>query len=108
MTILRGSNLEILVAGTTHVLERNGKEAFVYFDTKGEAHMLLDDGETRAGRWRLDDDGYVTDWDTGVTGNWTLDHCDGLVTYVNRDNGAKFRMIGILFGNAKKLPRRPT
>jgi hypothetical protein len=104
MTALKKESLAILIPGTTHVLERNGKEAYVYFENEGAAHMLLDDGETRSGRWRMLDDGYVTDWDTGVTGRWTLDHEPGSVTYVNRDNAVRFRMIGVLFGNAKNLP----
>lgn len=106
MTILLRNALEILIPGTTHVLERNGGEAYVYFEPEGAAHMLLDDGETRSGRWRLDDDGYVTDWDTGATGDWMLHHEEHGVTYVNRRNGVRFRMIGVLFGNAKSLPHR--
>ena len=106
MTILQRNVLEILVPGTTHVLERNGKEAYVYFGQDGAAHMLLDDGEARTGRWRLCHDGYVTDWDTGVTGDWILHRERDGIVYVNRQNSTRFRMIGVLFGNAKDLPRQ--
>jgi hypothetical protein len=107
MTALQKENLAILIPGTTHVLERNGKEAYVYFDNEGAAHMLLDDGEARSGRWRMLDGGYVADWENGTTGRWTLDHEPGAMTYVNQDNAVRFRMIGVLFGNAKELPRQP-
>ena len=33
MAILDQAALRVLIAGTTHVLDRNGKEAYVYFDT---------------------------------------------------------------------------
>ncbi|MER9947379.1 hypothetical protein [Mesorhizobium sp. M0047] len=106
MPALQKESLAILIPGMTHVLERNGKEAYVYFENEGAAHMLLDDGEARSGNWRMLDDGYVTDWDTGVTGRWTLHHEQGSITYVNRDNAVRFRMIGVLFGNARNLPRQ--
>ncbi|MER8390009.1 hypothetical protein NKG60_28955 [Mesorhizobium sp. M1428] len=104
MAALQKETLAMLIPGMTHVLERNGKEAYVYFESEGDAHMLLDDGEARSGRWWMLDNGYVADWDTGATGRWTLDHEPGSVTYVNRDNAVRFRMIGVLFGNAKNLP----
>lgn len=104
MAALQKETLAMLIPGMTHVLERNGKEAYVYFESEGAAHMLLDDGEARSGRWRMLDDGYVADWDTGATGRWTLDHEPGSVTYINRDNAVRFRMIGVLFCNAKNLP----
>lgn len=106
MTILRRDALEILIPGKTHILERNGKEAYVYFEQNGSAHMLLDDGETRSGHWQLSDDGYVTEWDTGATGDWVLHHEEGGIVYVGRQSGNRLRMIGVLFGNAKELPRQ--
>ncbi|GAA4106852.1 hypothetical protein ACFFTN_10435 [Aminobacter aganoensis] len=106
MAILDQASLKVLIGGTTHVLDRNGKEAYVYFETGDQAHMLLDDGETRQGTWALAEGGYVVDWDNGAVGRWTLDHEAGSVSYVNRDNDARVRLAGILFGNAKGLPRR--
>ncbi len=105
MAFLQKSILAILIPGHTHVLERNGDEAYVYFGSDGTAHMLLEDGKTRTGQWRILNDGYQTDWNTGVTGDWRLDHEPGAVTYASRDGAIRFKMIGVLFGNAKGLPR---
>ncbi len=105
MAILDQAALMVLIAGTTHVLDRNGKEAYVYFETGDQAHMLLDDGEARRGKWTLAEGGYVVDWDNGVTGRWALDYEAGSITYVNKDRDVKVRLSGILFGNAKDLPR---
>ncbi|PBC24256.1 hypothetical protein CK226_04210 [Mesorhizobium sp. WSM4311] len=107
MTALQKESLAILIPGTTHVLERNGKEAYVYFENDGAAHMLLEDGETRSGRWRMMDGGYASEWDNGTAGRWTLDHEPGSLTYINNDSAIRFRMIGVLFGNARNLPRQP-
>ena len=108
MVALNKETLAVLIPGTTHVLERGGKEAYVYFETDGAAHMLLDDGEQRSGHWALQDDGYVAEWDSGATGRWMLDHDGGAVTNVNRDSAARVRMIGVLFGNARGLPLQRT
>ena len=106
MTTLKKDHLSVLIPGMTHVLERNSKEAYVYFEQDGSAHMLLDDGEARIGRWQLLEDGYATEWNNGAIGRWTLDHEPGGIVYVNRDSDARLRMIGVLFGNAKGLPRQ--
>lgn len=105
MAIVEGNALAMLMAGTTHVLDRNGKEAYVYFEDGDVAHMLLEGGETRKGAWRLLDDGYVVDWDNGAVGRWKLDHEAGAVTYINQDRDVRVKLIGVLFGNAKGLPR---
>lgn len=105
MAILDRNTLAVIIPGVTHVLDRNGKEAYVYFDTGDTARMLLEDGETRTGRWKLVDGGYVVDWDTGAVGRWKLDHEAGSVTYINRDREARVKLIGILFGDAKGLAR---
>jgi len=105
MIILKRDMLAIIMSGSTHVLNRNGKEAFVYFETQDRAHMLLDDGETRIGLWRLLDDGYEVDWDNGATGRWKLEYEAGSVTYVNQDRDLRVPMIGVLFGNPQNLPR---
>lgn len=105
MAILDQASLRVLISGTTHVLDRHGKEAYVYFETANRAHMLLDDGETRKGSWALAEGGYVVDWDNGAVGRWTLDHEAGSITYVNQDRDVRVRLAGILFGNAKGLPR---
>lgn len=104
--MLSQETLGLLVAGTTHVLERNGKEAYVYFETNGASHMLLDDGEARSGRWHLDEGGYTAQWNTGATGRWIIEGEPGKLTYVNRDSAARVRMLGVLFGNPKGLPRQ--
>jgi len=103
MAHLDATTLSILIPGQTHVLERNGNEAYVYFNTNGDAHMRLDDGESRRGHWRLLDGGYATDWENGVTGSWLIDHEPGTMNYINRDNAVRFRMLGVLFGDAKGL-----
>ena len=104
MAILDQTALSVLIPGTTHVLDRNGKEAYVYFETGDVAHMLLEDGESRKGAWKLVEGGYAVDWDNGVTGRWALDHEAGAVTYINRDRDVRVKLLGILFGNAKGLP----
>lgn len=105
MAILKGNALAVLMAGSTHVLDRNGAEAYVYFENGDAAHMLLADGETRKGKWKLLDDGYAVDWDNGAVGRWKLDHKAGSVTYINQDRDLRVKLIGVLFGNAKGLPR---
>lgn len=105
MTILDRSALQLLIPGMTHVLDRNGEEAYVYFEAGDVAHMLLEDGETRTGVWKLTDHGYVVEWNTGAVGRWALDHEEGAITYVNLDRGIRVKLRGILFGNAKGLPR---
>jgi hypothetical protein len=103
---LSQETLGLLVAGTTHVLERNGKEAYVYFEPGGESHMLLEDGEPRRGRWQLDEGGYTARWDNGATGRWAIEGEPGSFTYVNRDSAARVKLLGVLFGNSKSLPRQ--
>ncbi|WP_378944059.1 hypothetical protein [Mesorhizobium sp. ANAO-SY3R2] len=105
MAILDQAALAVLIPGTTHVLDRNGKEAYVYFETGDTAHMLLEDGETRQGKWRLAEGGYAVDWNNGAVGRWKIDHEAGAVTYINRDRDTRVKLLGILFGNAKGLPR---
>ncbi len=90
----------------THVLERNGDEAYVYFHPDGTSHMLLETGETRTGRWRLDVSGYTAEWDNGATGRWAIYREPGALTYINRDSAIRVKMLGVLAGNAKGLPRQ--
>lgn len=105
MTILTRENLQFLIPGTTHILEHNGADAFVYLGQDGKGHMLLNTGETRSGSWRLLNDGYATHWDGGQKGDWMLDAtADGLF-YVSRDGSQRLKLHGILFGNAKNLPQ---
>ena len=106
MSSLAQENLSILIPGMTHVLDRGGKEAFVYFETGGTAHMLLETGETRSGTWQIQDDGYVAEWNTGAVGRWTIEHAPGELTYVNRDSAVRMKMRGVLFGNPQGLPRK--
>lgn len=105
MTILTRQTLQHILPDTTHVLERNGKEAYVHLARDGSGHMLLEDGETRAGTWRMLDDGYATEWDTGDRGEWTLQSDTDGLAYVSRDGTQQVKMLGILFGNPKGLPR---
>lgn len=104
MAILDQATLSVLIPGTTHVLDRNGKEAYVYFEQGETAHMLLEDGETRKGVWKLADGGYVVEWNNGAVGRWKIDHEAGAVTYINRDRDIQVKLLGVLFGNAKDLP----
>ena len=107
MASLSPETLDILTTDMTHILDRNGKEAFVYLGRDGVSHMLLETGETRAGRWRRDEDGYIAEWDTGAVGRWSIEAELGALTYVNRDSAARIRVSGVLFGNARGLPRQP-
>lgn len=105
MPALKRKMLEVLIPGMTHVIERDGKEAFVYFENAGSAHMLLDGGETRSGQWRILDESYVVEWNNGVIGRWQLEHEPGCVTYASQDRDLRLKMIGVLFGNPHSLPR---
>ena len=40
-------------------------------------------------------------------GRWSIEAEPGALTYVNRDSAARIRMSGVLFGNARGLPRQP-
>lgn len=106
MTLLDQRTLADITTGATHVIERNGAEAYVYFETDSTAHMLLDDGKTRAGRWWLTETGYATDWDDGSAGNWSLERDSDGVSYVDAGRGIRLRLLGILFGNPRDLPRK--
>lgn len=106
MTIIDRQTLAQITTGATHVIERNGAEAYVYFETDSTAHMLLDDGETRCGTWRLTDTGYATNWDNGSAGTWSLERDADGVSYVDAARGIRLKMLGVLFGNPKGLPRR--
>ncbi|MCI5075317.1 hypothetical protein [Oricola sp.] len=103
MTMLTGEMLRFLTAGRTHVLERNGKPAFVYLAEDGTGHMKLDTGETRSGRWRLTDDGYATEWDSGHAGEWRLLPSDDGIEYVSRDGAQRLKMLGVFFGDSEGL-----
>ncbi|MCR4265083.1 hypothetical protein [Nitratireductor sp. ZSWI3] len=105
MTILSRDVLQHILPGTTHIIERGGKDAYVYLARDGTGHMLLDTGEARTGRWRLLDDGYTTQWDGGQAGDWMLDACDEGLFYRSRDGRQRLKMRGILFGNPQNPPR---
>jgi len=106
MTIVTGELLEFLVTGRTHVLERNGKPAHVYLATDGTGRMRLDDGAVQTGRWRLTEDGYSTEWDSGRSGDWQLDATDGGLDYLSRDGKQRLKMTGLFFGDAEGLSRQ--
>ena len=105
MTIIQRPDLDILMAGMTHIIERNGAEAYVYFDPDGTSHMRLDDGERRTGRWRLNDDGYEAEWNNGSAGDWQIGRGSDGAFYVNREATVKMRFIGVLFGDEKGITR---
>ena len=105
MTTLTKDILQFIIPDTTHVLERNGEDAYVYLRRDGTGHMLLETGETRSGTWRLLDDGYATQWDGGQKGEWMLEATPDGFAYVSRDGSQRIKMNGILFGNAKNLPQ---
>jgi len=101
--ILTGDTLQFVLSEKTHVVERNGKEAYVYLAGDGTGHMLLDDGERRHGTWHRLDDGYATNWDGGQKGEWTLVSEPQGMAYASRDGKMRLKMLGILFGDAKGL-----
>lgn len=103
MTPITGETLRFLTNDKTHVIERNGGQAFVYLAHDGTGHMRLDDGVTRAGTWRLTDDGYSTEWDGGQTGEWQLLETDRGMDYVSRDGGVQLKMLGVMFGDPEGL-----
>lgn len=106
MTLLDQETLQFILPDTTHILERNGQDAYVYLRRDGACHMLLDTGETRTGKWRVIDHGYATEWDGGQKGDWTLEATDEGIAYVSRDGKQSLKMRGILFGDAKNLSRQ--
>jgi len=106
MPVLSKETLAEITTGATHVIERNGAEAYVHFETESIAHMLLADGEARSGTWRLTGTGYATAWDNGSEGNWSIERDAGGVTYVDTARGVRLPLLGILFGNPKNLARR--
>ncbi|MFZ2100555.1 MAG: hypothetical protein WAU86_08325 [Oricola sp.] len=103
MTNLTGDILRILIPGRTHVLERNGGQAFVYLAADGTGHMRLDDGETRSGTWRLTDNGYATEWASGHKGEWVLEETASGLDYISRDGTQRLKMVGVLFGDPERL-----
>ena len=52
MNLITGDMLRLLTVGRTHMLERNGKPAFVYLGEDGTGQMRLEDGTAFSGRWR--------------------------------------------------------
>ena len=103
MMLITGDMLRLLTVGRTHMLERNGKPAFVYLGEDGTGHMRLDDGTAHSGRWRLTDDGYATAWDDGRKGEWQLHEEAGGIGYVSRDGSQRLKMLGIFFGDSEGL-----
>lgn len=106
MILITGDMLRLLTVGRTHMLERNGKPAFVYLGEDGTGHMRLDDGTALAGRWRLKEDGYATEWDGGRKGEWQLHEQDGGIAYVSRDGAQRLKMLGVFFGDSEGLAAR--
>lgn len=103
MTVITGDLLEFLTSGLTHMLDRGGKPAFVYLAKDGSGHMRLDDGSTHSGRWRLGEDGYTTEWDSGRTGDWQIERTDNGLDYVSRDGAQRLKMLGVFFGDSEGL-----
>ncbi|CDX61170.1 conserved hypothetical protein [Mesorhizobium plurifarium] len=103
MTILNRDALAIIMAGTTHVIDMGGKNAFIYYETDDRAHMLLPDGKRYHGVWTLLDDGYEIEWTDGPTGSWKLDHTPGAIDYVDATGAARGRISRIDFGDPQRL-----
>ncbi|MEO5758137.1 MAG: hypothetical protein ABIQ51_14910 [Mesorhizobium sp.] len=103
MTILNKETLAIIMAGTTHVIDMGGKNAFIHYETGERAHMLLPDGTRFHGQWRLLDDGYKVEWQDGPTGVWKLDHAPGAIDYVDATGAARGRVSRIDFGDTASL-----
>ena len=98
MNLITGDMLRLLTVGRTHMLERNGKPAFVY---------LGEDGTAFSGRWRLNEDGYATEWNDGRKGEWQLHEKDGGIEYASRDGAQTLKMLGLFFGDSEGLAARP-
>lgn len=103
MILITGDMLRLMTVGRTHMLERNGKPAFVYLGEDGAGRMRLEDGTTFSGRWRLKEDGYATEWDDGRKGEWQLHEKDGGIEYVSRDGAQRLKMLGLFFGDSEGL-----
>lgn len=106
MTILDKDTLAVIMIGTTHSLDMNGKEATIYYETVTRAHMRLPDGTRRSGHWRLVEDGYAVDWENGPSASWKLVHRDGAIDYVDPAGVARATLSRIDFGNPAGLPDR--
>ena len=107
MNLITGDVLRLLTVGRTHMLERNGKPAFVYLGEDGTGQMRLEDGTAFSGRWRLNEDGYATEWNDGRKGEWQLHEKDGGIEYASRDGAQTLKMLGLFFGDSEGLAARP-
>ena len=103
MTILNKDTLAIIMIGTTHVIDMGGKSAFIHYETRTRAHMLLPDGTRFHGLWTLQDDGYEVEWQDGPTGAWKLDHTPGAIDYVDATGTVRGRISRIDFGDPASL-----
>ena len=105
MAILESGILAVLMNGATHVLDLNGNEATIYYETDTTVHMLLPDGTARSGTWRLNDTGYSVDWQGGPSAVWTLEHEPGSIVYVNPEGTIRAPLLRVVYGNPAQLPR---
>jgi hypothetical protein len=103
MAILARNALEIIMVGTTHVVDLNGKSAFIYYETDERAHMRLPDGTTYHGQWELLDEGYRVEWTNGPAGTWNLDHQPGVIDYIDNTGAARGRVTRIDFSDTADL-----
>ena len=103
MAILEKKTLEVIMVGATHVIDMNGKSAFIYYENGERAHMRLPDGTSYHGQWKLLDDGYQVAWENGPTGVWKLDHKSGTIDYMDSSGAARGRISRIDFGDSANL-----
>ena len=103
MTILNRDTLAIIMVGTTHVIDRGGKNAFIHYETDDRAHMLLPDGTRFHGIWTLLEDGYKVEWADGPAGSWKLEHTTGAIDYVDATGTVRGRISRIDFGDSASL-----
>lgn len=103
MTILKRDSLAVVMTGTTHTIDVDGKNAFIFYKDETEAHMLMPDGKRFSGRWEMLEDGYRVDWTDGPNGSWKLDHRPGAIDYLDAGGVVRGRLSRIEFGDSARL-----
>ncbi len=105
MDFLTPSTLAVLMIGATHYVDIGApQDAVIFYENETVAHMVLPDGASFTGNWRLTEDGYAVAWRDGPSGTWKLSYSPGRIGYVNGE-GQDFGPISrIVFGNPEVLP----
>lgn len=105
MKILERDTLEAMLPGATHRLDMGGVEAVIYYEDASRAHMLLPEGKSYSGDWRLHDDGYSVDWTNGPSARWKLGRAEDGIHYIDAEGTSRARLTGIDYSNAAGLPK---